>query len=352
MDTENNKKLSEGLEEFVKEIAYNNLVPTGWEVIKGEHLLKMEISKREFLIDGLLPSQGIIILSGNPGCGKSWLAIEIARVISSASSSLFNKFEAKDGSVLYIDEESNIQEMQRRWKALGADILSFTDFTFLRGFKIDNREEREKLLDFVSHKKYCLVIFDSLRDIHSKNENDSQQAQELIDYFRELIKMGSTVLILHHNRKESFLNSKDPSQLLRGSTAILAGLDCLISVESKKINDRVIEFTISQPKLRQGKPVSPFKLNLVEEEGKIKFEYVGEIEEEATKLQKAKEAILELLKDGEKYHGEIVQTLISLYFAERTTNRAIKELKEGKNIQPRKDGKKIYYTIGAMVPSD
>jgi archaellum biogenesis ATPase FlaH len=352
METENNKNL----EEFEKEVKKEDLVPLGWEIIKSDKLLKMELPKTDFLIENLIPSAGITILSGNPGCGKSWLMLEIAKCVGSGyqlfaddtitpTPDSINRFKTKNVNVLYIDEESALSEIKRRWTMLEPPIITLVDFMSLQGLKIDDSEKRKALLDLIDYRSYGFIIFDSLRDLHSKNENDSKESQELIDYFREITRKGVTVLISHHNRKESFMNSKDASQTLRGSTAILGGLDCLLSVENPKSTNGVKELIINQPKLRQGKSISPFKVMLVEQDEKIKIEYVGAIEEEATKLQKTKEAILKLLEEGEKNPKTIIQTLIPLYFAEKTIKKSITELKDAKIIQPRKDGKYVYYSL-------
>lgn len=342
------------LEEFKKEIQKEELVPLGWKIIKSDKILKIELPEAEFLVGKLIPSAGITILSGNPGCGKSWLLLEIARCIGSTNPLFaqnpltpdsFNRFRTKEARVLYIDEESSLTETNRRWKMLEPPSMTLVDFMPLQGFKIDNSEQRRALLNLCDHRSYRLIIFDSLRDIHSFNENDSRETQWLVDYFREFTRKGITVLISHHNRKESFLNPRDPSQILRGSTALLAGLDCLLSVENAKSTNELIELIISQPKLRQGKPTAPFKVNLIEQDGKMKIEYAGEVEEETTKIQKTKEAIVEFLKNGEKYLAEITQALIPLYFSERTIKRAISELKDEKSVKPRKEGQRIYYSL-------
>ncbi len=332
------------LEKFKEEIKKEELVPLGWQIVKSGQLSKMELPEAEFLVEGLIPKGGITILAGNPSSGKSWLLLEIAKAVSS-NMLLFDKFNTKEAKVLYIDEESSLTEIKRRWKMLEPPYMTLTDFMSLQGFKIDDPEHRKALLDLAEWRHYGLIVFDSMRDIHNINENDSQQAQEIIDFLRAFTRKGITILMSHHHRKESFLSPKDPSQILRGSTAILAGIDCLFSVENPKSTGQMIELIISQPKLRQGKPVAPFKVNLIEQNGKIRVEYVGEIEEETTKIQKTKEVILELLKEGEKYSAEIVQALIPLYFSERTIKRAISELKDGKSIKPRKEGQRIYYSL-------
>ena len=330
------------LEKFKEEIKKEELVPLGWQVIKSDQLLKMKLPEVEFLVENLIPSGAITILSGNPGSCKSWLLLEIAKVAAS-NRCLFEKFNVKEKKVLYIDEEASLVEIKRRWAMLNPPILTLVDFVSLQGFKIDIEEHRKTLLDFAKWRGYKLIIFDSLRDIHNRNENDSREAQEIINYLREFTREGIAILVSHHHRKESFLGSKEPSQAMRGSTAIWAGIDSLLTIEKTKDTAGEIELTITQTKLRQGKAILPFKVSFIEKDGKMRFEYIGEIETEITKLEQTKKAILELLEEGEKYQAEIVQSLVPLYFSERTIVRAIKELKEERKIQPRTGERRRIY---------
>jgi archaellum biogenesis ATPase FlaH len=333
----------ENLEEFKKEIQKEELTPLNWKVIKGDDLLKTELPEVEFLVEGLIPKGGITMLVGNPSSGKSWLMLEIAKTVAS-NKLLFGKFKTKESRVLYIDEETPFLENKRRWSKLNPAPITLVDFMAMQGFRIDNDEQRKALLDFIGWRNYNLIIFDSLRDIHSLNENDSLEAQRLIDCLKELTKKGASVLVSHHQRKERFMDSKDPSQMLRGSSAILAGIDSLLSIENPKSTQ--LELVISQSKLRQGKPISPFRVNLVEEEGKMRFEFIGEIETEITKLERTKEAVSGLLKEKERYQTEIIQTLIPLYFSERTIIRAIEELKLDKRVKIRTgERRRVYLSL-------
>ncbi len=315
------------------------------KIIKSENLSNLDIPEVEFVVERLIPKKAITFITGNPSSGKSWLMLEVSKSVASGEL-FFDKFKTLKGNVLYIDEESPLSEVKRRWLMLEA--RANVDFLCLEGIKIDNQSQREKLLELVDSEKYDLIIFDSLRDLHSKNENDSKEAQDLIDAFREFTRKDVAVLISHHNRKESFLNSREPSQILRGSSALLAGIDSLLAVDSEKKNEETIEYIITQAKLRQGKTFSPFKIALIEQEGKMKFNFIGEIEDEVRKLDKTKQAILNLLSEGEKYQEEIKTYLIPQYFAAKTIERAIKELKGSKEIEPRKgEGRRIYLRLVA-----
>lgn len=333
-------------EEWIKEIEKEELTPAGWEVIKGNNLLKMELPEPEFLVEKLIPRAGISILSGNPSSGKSWILLELAKCVGS-NRMLFEKYKTKEIRTIYIDEESPKTEIKRRFEMLNPAPITLLDFMPMNGFKIDNGEQRKTLLDFCDWRGYKLVIFDSLRDIHSLNENDSTEAQKLIDYFREFTRKGITIIISHHQRKEGFSvwQKESPTQALRGSSAILGGIDCLLMVEKAEETPEKMAFTITQAKLRQGKNLEPFKVNLIEEEGIMRWEYKGEIELEAKKVELAKESILKFLEEGEKCRKEIIEALIPLYFSKRTIDRAIRELKDEQVVKPRPEGTRTYLSL-------
>ena len=148
------------------------------------------------------------------------------------------------------------------------------------------------------------------------------------------------------SKKGKLSGPNNPAQLLRGSTVLLSGIDSFLSVENTKKTENLIDFTIKQEKLRQGKPNSPFKISLVEVEGKISFSWRNEIEAEDSKKENCKEAILSLLTIGEEYQTKIVEKLIPLYFAEMTIRRAIEELKENKEVKIRKgEQRRIYLSL-------
>lgn len=333
---------TEQVEKFKKEIQKEELTPLGWEVYKGDNLLKMDLPETEFLVETLIPKEGITILGGSPSSCKSWLLQEIGKCVAS-NKDLFGKFKTKEAKVLYIDEEAPASETKRRWKLLEPAPVTMIDFMNLQGFKIDNSEHRKALHDLCDWRGYGLLIFDSLRDLWIGNENDSKETQILIDYFREFVRRGITILISHHHRKLDFLNSKEPSQLLRGSSVLLAGIDSLISIEKTKATDEIIELVITHARLRQGKAKAPFKVNLIETDGVVKFEWSKELEDEGQKIENAKIAVKNLLQDKEMFQAEIIAALVPYSFSPITIRRATEELKQDKQLVQRSGEKNRIY---------
>jgi len=315
-----------------------------WKIVAGDNLLEIEIPEVKFLVEKLIPL-GITILAGRPSSFKSWLLLKIAEVVARGQP-LFDKFKTKQNKVLFIDEETHLPEIKRRWLKIKGTEPTSVDFVSMIGFKIDNKEDREFLLSITKKEKYNLIIFDSLRDIHSKNENDSREAQELMDCFKEFTRKGISILISHHNRKESYLNTKEAGQVLRGSTAILASIDSLLAVQNPKTTKEYAELVITQAKLRQNKKNPPFRVNVIEEEEKMRFDYAGELEDAVSKTERTKEAICELVKEQEMYVAQINEALVPQGFTITTIQTAIKELKtEGKFEMRAGEKRRIYLKL-------
>lgn len=334
------------------EILQKNLEEIGeaeaWSPPTFEELLDREIPEAQFLVHGLIPQNAITCLSGNPGSGKTWILLEIALAVANGRKFL-NRFETEKTKVLIVDEERRFYETQRRLKKLLEPRTKDVFVSCLGGIKIDSKETRRKLIHFCLAKDIKFIIFDSLRAVNSEDENNSKEAQGIIDAFKEFTSKGISVLTTHHNRKENFLASKDPTQLFRGSTALLAGLTSLISIDKADNYGKRVELTISHAKMNEGETQPPFQVALQEnEEEKITWEFIREIEMEYSKIERAKEFILTILEGEEgKYQVEILNTLKTQGFAERTLRRGIEELEKDEKIRhskkPGEGNKKFYY---------
>ena len=67
----------------------------------------------EWIIEGILPEQGICILAGNPGDGKTWVALHVALCVS-IGTPVFDHFPTKATNVLIVDEESGERGLKER----------------------------------------------------------------------------------------------------------------------------------------------------------------------------------------------------------------------------------------------
>lgn len=265
-----------------------------YKVISLDALLETNFPETNWIIEKLIPREGITILSGAPSSFKTWLILQMALCISNGEK-FIDKFESSQGGVLIVDEENHPRLVKERMQSLGAKnglpiyILSRTNFI------ITDEKQREQLLKACDEHGITTIFFDSLVRINTADENSATQMAGVFRAISALCSTGKTVILTHHERKESFMKSSAQSRL-RGSSDILAAVDSHISVKrSKDDRSRIV---VEQSKLRSDKELDIFEVSAKENEsGRFTLEYIGEYSEAATKKEVAKDLIVKLLED-------------------------------------------------------
>lgn len=186
----------------------------------------------EWLIAGVLPDKGLSALWGDPGSGKSFLALDMGMVVS-AGGEWFGNASVKAG-VAYIAAEGG-RGVKKRLVAyrnrFGAPRgLPFALIPTAIDLCTEDHETEAliaELRDVASAMSVPLglVIIDTLsRVMAGGNENDSQDMGALIrnaDRIRELT--GAHVMFVHHG-------GKDRDKKTRGHSSLFGALDTAIEV--------------------------------------------------------------------------------------------------------------------------
>jgi hypothetical protein len=85
--------------------------------VRADELLAREIRPREMLLDPILPEQGLAMLYGYRGTGKTYLALGMAVAVATGGS--FLKWKAtQPRNVLYVDGELPAKTMQERVRTI------------------------------------------------------------------------------------------------------------------------------------------------------------------------------------------------------------------------------------------
>ncbi|MBI3379356.1 AAA family ATPase [Candidatus Gottesmanbacteria bacterium] len=293
------------IEEKIQEVEKSIKNDEFFNPVSLEELMKKEFPKIYWVVEQLIPVESVVAISGVPSAYKTWVILDIALKVSQGGI-LFDKFTTDKTGVLIVDEETGERWVQQRIVKLQSTFSLPLYLLSKRGFKL-TEETVNLLITFSKDHKIGLIIFDSFLRIHTaSNENDAVEMAKVFSLFQKLTKAGITVIFTHHNRKPGILRSTNLSQDMRGSSDILAAVDCHLAIERKE--DSIV---ISQTKLRQGEEVKPFKLNIIQEEHALRFEFSGEIDEEQTKKTDFQEAIKDLLTQENKfmYKKELFDTL-------------------------------------------
>lgn len=321
--------------------------PRLWTI--GE-ILEQDFGEEEWLVDSLISKQGMMALSGNPGDFKTWVTIHIALCVS-RNLPVFGKFKASQGGVLIIDEEDHIRLLQKRLELLGAKETDNIHYLSQSGIKVDMEEVRDMILGIVKEKNIKLVILDSLVRVHGQDENDAGGMAKVFSNLQKIITEGASILFTHHHRKQQKgQGSNNPGQSMRGSSDILAAVDCHMTIEKKNENeDRLI---LRQTKLRQGELLPPFEINIIKSEsGPSGFEYAGDHDEKKKKAEEVGTALVSFLGEEMKSRSEILEFFEDDYGRD-VIDRGIKLAEDDEKIErvpkgevPKENRKKAHYRL-------
>lgn len=279
-------------------------------------ILAQDFGEEEWLVESLIPKQGMTVLSGSPGDFKTWITIHTALCVARGLP-VFNKFPTMPGGVLIIDEEDHIRLLKKRLSFLGAKDDDNIFYVSQGGIKVDDKATRDWLVKIITEKNIKLLILDSLVRVHQQDENDAKGMAKVFCGLQDAIKAGASILFTHHHRKAQARagQNNNPGQNMRGSSDILAAVDCHIVVEKNR--DEEDKLAIKQPKCRQGEELKPFEVRVLKEAFDDKgracpsgFEYAGGYDE---KKKKGEEVAIELLnilaEEGVRSRPDIIEDL-------------------------------------------
>jgi len=278
-------------------------------VFQWDELVSGDLMPVDWLVEKLIPARGVVVVGGDAGVGKSWLALHIAQCAATGKPVL-GQFTTFQGVVAYIDEESSEPLLKRRVQKLAAGLEVPNDIpvTFFvnHQVRIDREDNLEALLVRLEEQKPKLVIFDSLVRIHGANENDAQEMSEVMAKFREIqTRLGCALVFTHHSRKRSMINLA--GEMLRGSTDIRAFVDTHLFMRAVRPRDQCK--LIEHEKSRYCEPLEPFEIEIVDNEAGTAtlLRYLGPCEAPKSRPEVAKELIIEILTvEGPMPRQEII----------------------------------------------
>lgn len=321
-------------------------IPHLWTM--GE-ILSHDFGEEEWLVESLISKQGMTAISGNPGDYKTWVTIHVALCMS-RDVPVFNRFKAAQGGVLVIDEEDHLRLLKKRLELLGARETDNIHYLSQNGIKVDDEVERDHIVEIVKEKNIKLLILDSLVRVHGQDENDAKGMAKVFSNLQKILHAGASILFTHHHRKQGF-GKNNPGQNMRGSSDILAAVDCHITVEKKQDEERLI---IKQTKLRQAELLPSFEVSILKGEfGPSGFEYAGDHDDKKEKAEEAAAAVVILLTtEGMQCREDIINALRGECGGKTAIEDGIKIAKEKGDIVkvPKEEldkdqRKKAYYRI-------
>ncbi len=312
---------------------------TPYPVITAAQLLSSEEVQIEWLIEGLLPTGTVLILSGHPGSYKSFISLHVALSVA-AGAKVFGHLVTRKAPVLYVDEDCGDPRLMRdRTPPLTSTGVKDVSFLFRSHFRLDDPASVDRLTETVKQLGAGLVILDALTGLHGQDENSSGQMRRVIESARRLTKSGASVLIIHHRRKDNFLGTNRGAQSLRGSSDILAASDGHLVLDLR--GEYIV---VRQEKSRYSRPIAPFRISATPE-GDQPFRYLGG-EDGSSQTEKDRQgAILDLLETGGLTWIRALEESLREMACSKTIRKSIDLLVRAGRIEAKVVDQKKYYQL-------
>jgi len=181
--------------------------------------------QQHWLVEELWAKQAVGIIGGEPKCGKSFLALDVAVAVAAGVPCLRHFAAAQAGPVLmYAAEDAGHIVRSRLEGIAGAAGTPFDKLDIavidVPALRLDHRADRQRLQETVQQLKPRLVVLDPLVRLHGVDENTVAEIAPILGFLRDLQRRFETaVLLVHHARKSG---ATRPGQALRGSSELHA----------------------------------------------------------------------------------------------------------------------------------
>jgi hypothetical protein len=322
-DASDHLKAGFGLDEFVPYLPER----ANQSIIKS--LSEIEPEVVGWLWCNYIPLKAVTLLGGDPGKGKTRVALAIAAMLSRGES-FPGSDEKTEGRTLIVTLEEPAGQIRKRIEDLDAD-LSKIDIV------VPDEEFRSSPLSwFQNHSvsdTFKLIIFDPLQCFVS-HKADMQVANksrhEMNQFIRLAESSGAAVLIICHPNKQE---GNKPIYRFNGSLDIVGAARSALY-----LSDRDDKIVLSQIKSNLG-PKAPNIEVIISEEGTVSFgDFLEDEPKPKSAVQIAKEFILTQLSEVPMLSDQLTELASLLGISKSTMNRARKDLGSRLKCQKRSDG--------------
>ena len=189
---------------------------------------KRERSRRDFLIPGLLPYGYLLLMYGDPGCGKSATALALMKhVVDGIPFQLKNQLvPIQRGPVIYFNADMSSLDFEEEYDL--HEIKNGQDFHFVPDFNLYRQAQFVKKMNKVKPSMICIDSLSSCSGAKAGDENKAEFAQPLywLSAKNGILWPACTIVVLHHAAKAT--------GSARGSTAIAAAVSEVWSISHPK----------------------------------------------------------------------------------------------------------------------
>ena len=169
--------------------------------------IPVEDQAEPWLIEGLWGACAAGVLGGHPKACKSWLGLEMAVSVATATPCLGRYPVTRPGPALIYLAEDTLTNVRQRLLSLcssrGRELadLDVHVITVPR-MRLDLDRDRRRLLETARSLRPRLLLLDPMVRLHQLEENSSSEISQLLSYLREMQRdLDMAMVLVHHTRK-------------------------------------------------------------------------------------------------------------------------------------------------------
>ena len=218
--------------------------------------------ERRWLVDALWAEQGVGFIGGTPKSLKSWIGLDLAVAVASATPCLGHFQVRRAGPSLVYLAEDRADVVRERIEALAKArglLLGSLDVLVITtpALRLDLADHCARLEATLAAHRPRLLLLDPFVRLHRADENSAQEVAAILASLRELQRRHHlAITVVHHTRKSG--GARQPGQTLRGSGDFHAWADSAIYLTHDKAGLRL---TIEQ---RAAPAPEPLYVNLAD----------------------------------------------------------------------------------------
>jgi hypothetical protein len=183
--------------------------------------IELAADRPGWLVDGLWAAQGVGIIGGAPKCCKTWLALDLAISVATATDVLGRFHVEQKGPVLFYGAEDAPMQLRDRIEAIAQTRgLALTDLDLglivADSLRLDTERDRARLKATLDQRRPRLLVLDPLVRLHRIDENSAGEMSALLGELRAIQRQYRLAIALVHHLRKNAPRGQD-GQSLRGS---------------------------------------------------------------------------------------------------------------------------------------
>jgi archaellum biogenesis ATPase FlaH len=220
-------------------------VTTETRVLSYGELMETEYAPK-WLMQDLMPSNGLALITGHAGIGKSTLALQMAATFAAGGDQflLWKVADVRKRKVLFLSLELEGWGLQQFMSPLSKSFpvkdLNENLLAYPLGAPMILTDEpgQKALMDLISEWEPDILFIDSLGET-TRNLQDEEQSAQLFDFFKRVKNENIAIFIIHHHRKVTAENAGKNRRLndmsdVYGSYNVTKQPDLILDVDERR----------------------------------------------------------------------------------------------------------------------